>query len=261
MHPKLKFVLPVLASLVVGLLIGLSLPYYPPIQKFIGNIYHSLPSFSLGEEEHGERVITLNVRTFKGAGDPEAYDTEADSTYNYGARKLDLNEVALVLIDVWQDHPNDGWGGREITNIKTKIVPLLELVRKTNIKIVHAPHNRRIHPLAKPLQGEFVVDSHNLIDDTLELDRYLKAHNIKILLYAGYASNMCVLFRPTGIIKMKERGYDIILIRDCTIAFETPESLNGEWANRMAINMVESSLGQTTTLEELRASINAKDGE
>jgi len=74
-------------------------------------------------------------------------------------------------------------------------------------------------------------------------------------MYAGYATNMCILTRPTGIIKMKELGYNIILVRDATLAIETPESLDNEWAKKMSINLIETSFGKTTTLKDLKNSL------
>jgi hypothetical protein len=44
----------------------------------------------------------------------------------------------------------------------------------------------------------------------------------------------------------------IVLIQDVTIAFETPETLDGEWANKSVINMVESEWGRTTTVDDLQ---------
>ena len=206
----------------------------------------------------GKRTIMLKTRKFKAAGNPDMYDTERDSTYEYTTRRLDLRGIALILIDVWSYHPNDGWMQRANNHRKLKIVPLLELVRKHNMIIIHAPHNHRpkvkIAEDCKPLPGELVIDSPPY---TTKLDQYLKERNIEVLLYAGYASNWCVLHRPTGIIKMGQLGYDIILIRDCTIAFETPETLDGEWANKVTINIVEYQWGATTTLEDLKAALES----
>ena len=121
--------------------------------------------------------------------------------------------------------------------------------------IMHAPNGRAIAEDSKPLPGEIVIASQGVLGDTLQLDLFLKTHNITTLLYAGYASNLCVLTRPTGIIKMSERGYNIVLIRDATLAFETPESLEGEWANVMAITMVEQLWGESTTIDDLRSAL------
>lgn len=250
---KFKLALVILASMAIGLFVGFLLPYYPGTAKFLRNIYDSLPVVQ--DVATGERLVTLNTRTFRTAGDPDVYDTERDSTYSYETRELDLNRTALILIDVWQEHPNEGWMERAKKNMESKIAPLLQLAREHGMTVIHAPYHHQIAELAKPLPDEFVVDSHNLIDDNVELDRYLRARNIKTLIYAGYASNECILYRPTGIIKMKELGYSIILLRDCTIAIETPESLDGEWANRMAINTVERQFGVTAILEDLKTAV------
>ena len=200
-------------------------------------------------------MILLNRRRFNPAQDAQKFDTEKDSTYVYTHRELDLNRTALILIDVWGYDPNDGFSQRATIHRQTKIVPLLALARKHNMEIIHAPGGRAIAEDSKPVPGEIVIASQGVLGDTLQLDLFLKTHNITTLLYAGYASNLCVLNRPTGIIKMSELGYNIVLIRDATLAFETPESLEGEWANVMAITMVEQLWGESTTIDDLRSAL------
>ena len=197
--------------------------------------------------------INLKTRKFAPSLKEGIYDTEGDSTYIYRGQLLDLDKTALIIVDAWAYHPNDGWLKRARENMKSKLRPLLDLARYHNMTIVYAPNEGEIAEIAKPLQGEFLVDYMNPIDDTTELDDYLKAHNITTLLYAGYASNWCVLNRPTGIIRMRQLGYDIILVRDCTIAFEMPDTLDMETANSVTINLVENLWGETTTLEDLKA--------
>jgi len=200
-------------------------------------------------------MILLNTRRFNLEWEAKKSDTEKDSPYVYAHRELDLNRTALILIDVWETDPNDGSSQRGTIHRQTKIVPLLALARKHNMIIMHAPNGRAIAEDSKPLPGEIVIASQGVLGDTLQLDLFLKTHNITTLLYAGYASNLCVLTRPTGIIKMSERGYNIVLIRDATLAFETPESSEGEWANVMAITMVEQLWGESTTIDDLRSAL------
>lgn len=199
------------------------------------------------------KVINLTTRKFAPSLKEGTYDTESDSTYTYYQRLLDLDKTALIIIDPWAYHPNDGWLKRVQENMSSKLKPLLELARDHNMTIIYAPSGQKIADIVKPLEGEYIVDSMNGLDDTTELDDYLKAHQITTLLYAGYASNWCVLNRPTGIIRMSQLGYDIILVRDCTIAFEMPETLDSKAANLVTINLVENQFGETTTLEDLQA--------
>lgn len=197
-------------------------------------------------------AVSLRTRTFAYASDPTTYDTERDSTYVYHSRPLDLRRTALVLIDVWAHNPNEGFQERSQAHMRRTIAPLLALARRHHMVIIHSHNREEVAPEAKPLPGEFVVDPEDLTDDTLEIDRYLRARGITALLYAGYASNVCVLLRPTGMVAMKKLGYEIVLIRDCTLANETPESLDGEWNQKALVNMVETSFGSTTTLGDIR---------
>lgn len=202
-----------------------------------------------------ERPINLQTRKFLGAGSLEKYDTEMDSKTETSTSTIDLNKTALIVIDTWATHGNDGWMERAQKNMETKVAPLLELLRKHNVTIIYAPSNEKIAPVVSPMPGELILSSSNLLYNTKEFDKYLKKHDITTLLYTGYAVNWCIINKPMSLMRMSELGYDTILVRDATIAFETPESLSGEWAYKMAIYMVESLWGRTTTVDDLRAAL------
>ncbi len=214
----------------------------------------TVPTPSLAERKpiSGDgRNIALVTRTYIPAGAGEAYTTERDGTYDYQQWDLNLNKTALILMDVWADHPNDGWLAREKENIRTKIVPLVALARKHNMIIIFSPNGGTICPDVCPKKGEIVLDAAG-INTTSDFHQLLKDKGINTLLYAGYASNWCLLNRPSGIFWMAELDYNIIVIRDATIAEETAETLDGEWANKVVINMIESEWGRSTTLADLQ---------
>lgn len=235
-------------SLFIGTLFGVLVQQYHLPGIILQKCLYICTTYFQADDDMGE-TITIRTRAFKPAVDPEIFDTQRDSVYTYDQCSLDVSKTALLVIDAWAYSPNDGYLKRQEENMRLKLGPLLQLAREHNMTIIHAPHGQEIAEIPKPLPGEFVVGS-----STAELDAYLKAHRITTLLYAGYASNMCILLRPTGIIKMRELGYNIILVRDCTIAVEMPESLDGQWANKIAVNMIETQWGRTTTLEDLEAS-------
>jgi len=191
------------------------------------------------------RVVDLRTRRFVFQA-----PTERDAVYKFESLGLDLDKTAIVLIDVWNHHPVESYLKRALVNIRQKIFPLLNLARKHNMNIIHCPHEHPIHKSCKPLPDEKVFYTGDL------LNSYLGSIGVRTLLYAGYALNWCVFHRPEGIISMRHAGgYRIILLRDCTVGFETPESLDGEWALKMAINMVEFQWGCTSTLEDLRVAL------
>ena len=254
-----RFALALLAALFIGMVCGIVIQRNQ-VPRLIRRTMRSClrPRASLRAARPAEKSISLKTRAFAFASDKDKYDTERDSKYTYPIRELDPRSVAVVLIDVWADNPNDGWQVRAHAHMKRTIVPLLELARRHGLAVVHSHNREPVAHEAKPLPGEFVVDPDNLPDDTAELDGYLKAHNIKTLLYAGYASNGCLLTRPTGILEMKRLGYDIILLRDCTLAVEAPETLDGEWTNKVMATTVEINWGSTATLKDLREAFGEK---
>lgn len=206
--------------------------------------------------------VTLPLRRFAAALDPTKTQTELDSGYSTQWRHIDLAGACLVVIDAWDYHPNAGWLARAKAHQHAKLKPLLELMRQHGVYIIHAPHGQEISPLATPKPGEFVLEfaptSFGALRDALS--QHLQSRRLHTLFYAGYASNWCVLNRPTGVIAMAQLGYEIVLIRDCTIAFETPDTLAGEWCNYVTINTVEHQWGATITLDDLQRAFLQESG-
>jgi len=242
----------------LGLLTGILL------QKFHipGIIRWSVISrFTRIERSYAKKTntISLKVRDFHESIDEKGFDTEKDGKYLEYKISVPISQIALILIDVWADHPNDGWRERENKNIQERLLLLVKAARKSGMLIVHSPHGRPIHPLVKPLsQEEVVVDGE---DEQSELIALLRKRQIKYLMYAGYATNMCVLTRPTGIIEMARKGYAgrIILVRDATIAVEPPEFLESELAHKVSVHMVENLWGMSTTVDDVVQALKASE--
>ncbi|MDE2997985.1 MAG: isochorismatase family protein [Gemmatimonadota bacterium] len=107
--------------------------------------------------------------------------------------------------------------------------------------------NRRIIPEAEPLEGDDVVVT------GAQLHRLLKHRGILHLFYAGFAANMCVPFRDYGMRAMKDRGYDIVLVRDCTTAIEVADTSRNLDLSRAAVIDVEVNIGCTASHGDLVA--------
>jgi nicotinamidase-related amidase len=76
----------------------------------------------------------------------------------------------------------------------------------------------RIHPKAAPTPQEVVIA------DGEELHAYCKKKGILFLLFAGFNTNACILSRDYGTLDMSKRGYQVVLVRDCTTGMESSES-------------------------------------
>ena len=86
-----------------------------------------------------------------------------------------------------------------------------------------------------------------------ELNEVLTERRVAILIYVGFATNICVIHRDYGVLAMGARGYLPILLRDCTIGIESGDTLPEMLATRAAIHDVERRYYTTTSLEIARA--------
>lgn len=74
------------------------------------------------------------------------------------------------------------------------------------------------HPKVLPVADEAVVATGE------ELHRYCKKEGVLFLLFAGFNTNACILSRDYGTMQMSNRGYQVVLVRDCTTGMETRET-------------------------------------
>jgi nicotinamidase-related amidase len=92
---------------------------------------------------------------------------------------------------------------------------------------------RTMHPAVQPEKDEPVVAYGE------ELHRYGKQHGLLFLFYAGFNTNACILHRDYGTLEMAKRGYEVVIVRDCTTGMESPETQAGLWHTRVAIQILE----------------------
>ncbi len=86
------------------------------------------------------------------------------------------------------------------------------------------PHH--IHPKVEPVPGEPVIATGK------ELNAYCQQEGILFLLFAGFNTNACIITRDYGALEMSKRGYQVVLVRDCTTGMEAKHT--------------QASLGQTS---------------
>ncbi len=107
--------------------------------------------------------------------------------------------------------------------------------------------NRRIIDCLEPRPDDFVVATGE------QLHRLCRHNGIVHLFYCGFAANMCVPGRDYGMRAMQRRGYNLILLRDCTTAIEASHTYEDLAITEASILEVEMTLGFTTTAADLIA--------
>ena len=100
---------------------------------------------------------------------------------------------------------------------------------------------RRIMDFLGPEPDDFVVAT------GAQLHRLCRHRGIVHLFYAGFAANICVQRRDYGVWAMLDRGYNVVLLRDCTTAIEHAETWDGMWLTRCSILDMELRAASATS--------------
>ena len=96
----------------------------------------------------------------------------------------------------------------------------------------------------KPLPGEPVIVT------TEEMDLFCREQGIINLIYAGFATNLCILDSDAAMKPMRRLGYRCILLRECTLAVEHHDTLDEMLNTRTAIRYIETWVGYTASLQD-----------
>lgn len=99
------------------------------------------------------------------------------------------------------------------------------------------------HPQVQPESKEAVVATGE------ELHRLCKKEGILFLFFAGFNTNACILSRDYGTVQMSNRGYQVILVRDCTTGMESAETQPTLGQTKNAVLLLEM-FGQYSILSD-----------
>ena len=107
--------------------------------------------------------------------------------------------------------------------------------------------DRSIVPEAAPKGEDRVVANGEA------LHRLLERRGGLFLFYMGFAANMCVPFRDYGMRAMKDRGYEVILVEDCTTAIEVEDTASELMLSRACKIDAALTIGYTVQSADLLA--------
>lgn len=107
----------------------------------------------------------------------------------------------------------------------------------------------QMHPQVVPVGNEPVVATGD------ELHDYCRTNGILFLFFAGFNTNACILMRDYGTLAMSQRGYEVLLLRDCTTGMESRETLPTLGQTSAAILLLEMFGQYSLTSDELLAGL------
>lgn len=141
----------------------------------------------------------------------------------------------VKLVPEWR-HPQEQFPGspdwppadfKERGGAYAGFAPPHEPQQDENVR--HREEERRFHPAVEPAGDEAVVVNGE------ELHRLCAERGVLHLFYVGFHTNMCMVLRDYAPLFMRQRGYNCVLVRDCTTGMEVRETATGLTCTRGTI--------------------------
>jgi nicotinamidase-related amidase len=162
----------------------------------------------------------------------QTWSAPQDSRSDWPARvevalELEWSRSALVLIDVWDTHPNAAFRA-ELEAAMPALRSVLKAYRAHDRPVFHDATGLAIHPSV--LEGWGSSDQLIAWDPmgggTSVLDRHLREARITTIVWAGFSTNLCLMSKPCGFRKMLTTDWSRthVLVRDATAAFEAADT-------------------------------------
>lgn len=144
-------------------------------------------------------------------------------------------QTALVVMDPWKD-----CGSAKLNEIFGRVyvdslLPLVRLMLRRNVCVIALTNGDSGMGYGECMFDEIeqLVGSGKVLKLTHDdvnvqsFAQFLKSRKIKNLIYCGFASNMCVIARPTGIIPMHVFGFRCWFVPEASAAVEFGDSWGG----------------------------------
>ena len=109
----------------------------------------------------------------------------------------------------------------------------------------HIRPNQNIPEPLRPVDGDLVVTTGNM------MHRLLREREIKVLFYCGFATNLCLIFKPGAIQDMYDRGYMPLVVRDATTGSENAETIQEMRITNAFIDQIEILWSYSVTSSDL----------
>ncbi|PXX75714.1 Nicotinamidase-related amidase [Pseudomonas sp. LAMO17WK12:I10] len=250
---------------------------------FFGVIVSSV-AYSESESVHSEQVISESVKSAHVKSDyliktwrkshfaldkaggliPERKNGQAfykvkEGKYEF-QRALSKDKTALVVMDPWEDtgspkmnkHYKKVFSQRLVPLAKHSIAMGLKVVVITNDpKTINLGYAARINPNLQVLvdAGKVDVLYHSDMDDR-KFEVYLKSAGIDTLIYSGFASNMCVIGMPTGMIPMFHRGFRLFFVSEASAATEYGNTWGDGAVHKAMTSMISQWVGEIISFKD-----------
>ena len=170
---------------------------------------------------------------------------EVEEAVHHPVRQFDTTKTLLIIMDPWNEVGDERLNTNSRNIFYGKLLPLAKKMTELGFPAIVLTNAKDkdgygydIFPELKELaaQGKLEILYHQEHKpEAFAAD--LKARGIANLVYCGFNTNMCVIGRPLGIIRMVHEGFRIFFVPDAAAAIEHKETWEDQGLHK-AVTMV-----------------------
>lgn len=237
--------------------IGVGVYHWPPFSFLKAGKTALKPTLENYLEQYKSNGSAYSLTTFRYSyfsldsnGNPEVHVSspfQIEKMHRFN-RTINPYRTGIIIMDPWVDMIS------EVSEfydkiIESRIIPLVKqalthghpIIILTNDpnKVRYPGHNTKIHYALQTLvdSGKANLLFHQDWDEKRFAD-YLHAQGIESLIYTGFASNVCLIGRKTGMVSMNNQGFRIFFVPDASAAAEYEDILRDQSIHKAATKII-----------------------
>lgn len=177
---------------------------------------------------------------------------------------LPYDKTALIVIDPWKDSPFEEINAAVGNHVQNYLLPVVTHAIDNDLHVYIFTNNPDLIDYDTKIEDSLqnLIDNNKVFlyyyDDYAMPETFVKEmemRGIENLIFTGYSTHLCLLFRSTGIIELyhgdKQRQINLFIIPEATLAFVTSvEEINNQMRNNICTMLSQQEIAYVITWDD-----------
>jgi nicotinamidase-related amidase len=227
------------------------LPQLPKVHGGLGIKIKTSSKSYFARQENGAFIAELR--------DGKRYYQVGEGEYSFH-RTLRAARTAVIVMDPWEDSGSHFLNSYFEPVIREKLMPLIAKSLELKIPVIVLTNaaaaegtgygsgvHREIKRLAEA--GKLHILYHQ-DTDSRRFAAWLRQMSIDTLIYAGLASNVCVIGRDLGMINMQMHGFRLFFVPEASAAVEFADSWKTGSMHKATTSLISQWVGELIGMDD-----------
>ncbi len=218
--------------------------------------------FGEGFQQEKEEIISYSYIYYDYDDKLQQYST--NPRYSCTVQEMPYEKTALIIIDPWKDSPFEEINNAVAKHVQDYLLPIITHAIDNDICVYIFTNNPETIDYDTKIDDSLqsLVDNNKVFlyyyDDYVIPKKFVKElekKNIENLVYTGYSTHLCVLYRNTGLMEMyHSNGHNqlnLYIIPEATLAYVAEsEDINIQMRNDVCTMLSQQGIAEIITWED-----------